>query len=656
MLNGPAFIKIALHDRRSGIAGALLSSIAGLLLAQSSFAQELPSLIVEANSSNNQINVLTFDAATASGTATQFNTTTANQNTEIRALGFRAGGIDLVVADRIGKIEIFRNISEPPVTVCDANDATPDDCPSTPDGIANAADFMVVVDSAPSVSMPARIWSLGICDFSICPGGFNVAQIVDDNVCIGNEDGSGVCSGARARLLAETELVRGAFSFNDSADTGVIGDVLILVEDPAALLILSSCALITGTGACPAAQPRVVISTSEFGGTTPTGITWIQGTPFVLIANADGVIQRFRFDNAGAVVIPTAFDDDAGKGTLKIKSGTDSDGNVIAVLNRLNHGDSFLYQVGFGPSGPFAIGGQAVAVITRGIESPNGLALANVGGIDDTSDCELSPDGCAPAGILQHFFPTGTGNLGFLIESVTHVLSDPRLPDCNTDLAASNFDPILPSDVIIPSFLCGLTDLYFITANLENPVPDGVVLTDAFESLLEGPVLDCYPGGAGAPLLEQQLVQFWAPFGTETDIVESPFGIETTVGCINPSRGGSNSLSLFVVGLSYVEGTDMVAQAADKLGSLQATVTDSACNSGMLCKKARNAIKNAIRKWGKGNVTKTLNALADLRSIVVGNSQLFNGSTGENFAGNITARIDNFVFTYNSKIEPYGLP
>jgi hypothetical protein len=221
---------------RLGVAG--LSLFAGLFFAQSGFAQESPpSLIFQANFSNARINQLTFDPASGGGTATQFNTTTANQNSQIRALGFRAGGLDLVVADGNGTIDIFVNLREPApgeplVNICDAKDATPDDCPLAPEGIMTTAEFMAAVDSTPG-DAPERIWSFPVCDFSVCESGFAEGQVVDDDVCIGDDSG-GACLGEQARLLAETELVRGAFSF--SGGTASSGDVLILVQDPAALL------------------------------------------------------------------------------------------------------------------------------------------------------------------------------------------------------------------------------------------------------------------------------------------------------------------------------------------------------------------------------------------------------------------------------------
>lgn len=655
---------------RLGVAGILL--FAGLFLAQSGFAQDpppLPSLIYEANSSNNRINKLTFDPNGGGGASEWFNTETAPDNATIQALGFRPGGFDLVAADRRGELEVYRNLSEPPITICDAS-VTPNDCPARPDGITTAADFMAVVDSAPDPDQPSRVWSFPVCDYSTCPSGFDTGQIVDDDVCIGTEDQFGVCDGPRARVLSETELVRGAFNFDDDdpnndddpenanglPDAASSGDVLILVEDPAALLVLPNCMM---TGACQDVQPKVVIPTSIFGGVAPTGMTWIQSTPYVLIASADGVIQRWIFDDKGVARISPDFDGDAGSGSLKIKSGTDENGDVIAVLNRRNHGDSFLYQVAVtAGTAPIAINGVnglgPVATISD-LQFPNGLALANAAGIDDTSACE---SGCAPAGILNHLFPAGTGDLGFLIESVTHVLSDPR-GDCDLDnpdhnIAANEFDLALPTDVIIPNFLCGQTDLYFITATLENPVPDGVVVTTAFESLLENPPLAvCYDGSGGPPPLEHQLVQVWAPFGAESDIVESPTAIENTIGCTNPSRSGGKSLSLIVVGLSYAPNTIMVDVATEKLQGLKATVTASACNRGKPCKQAAGAIKSAIRNWTKGEVTKTLKALNKLEEIVDFNSGLFNGNTNENFAGNILARIQNFRFTNDTKIAPY---
>ena len=474
MLRLSAVTSASGNEGKSGFSVAMLAVIASLFLVQASFAQVLPSIIVEANSSNNHINILTFDVLNGTGTADQFNVNTANQNSTIQALGFRAGGFDLVAADRIGKIEIYPNFSEPPVTVCDANDATPGDCPSRPDGIATASDFMAVVDSSPGGSQTARIWSFEVCDFITCPSGFGPGVIIADDVCIGTEV-SGVCDSARARLLAETELVRGSFTFDGGAGTGASGDVLILAEDPAALLILPGCAM---TGTCAVPQPKVVIPTADFGGVTPTGMTWLNGTPYVLVATNDGVIQTWRLDISGVVRIndEDPFDDGLGNGSLKIKNGTGPDGSAIAVLTRRNHGDAFLYQISLASGEPVADGGEPAAVITSGVESPNGLALVNAGAIDDTSGCDVTQGGCAPAGILQHEFPAGTGNLGFLIESVTHILSDPR-PECTTPpfnappLAANEFDPSLPSDVIIPGFLCAQNDAYFIVANLQFSHP-----------------------------------------------------------------------------------------------------------------------------------------------------------------------------------------
>jgi sugar lactone lactonase YvrE len=458
--------------------------------------------------------------------------------------------------------------------------------PAQPDGLSVDASGNLFVVSASCGLDSAALWVLPVN----AAGGYGAPLLIDRHF-----------GGAVTLKLAETVVA------NTATRLWNAGDLLVLVGDTldARVMVYSHAAIngvLTSNPSQPLSGPTSTpIPWNEFAANIaiPTGMDVLPAdathAASLLITTIDGRILRF---DTGSASFIAPFASGLGYGLQRIKVGSFADTPYTFVAQAQGNGGQILE---FGAP-PTSGANRPIAVLSKGVDSPDGLAVT-ASGSGPASSC-VAPKTCDfLGGVLTHQI-SGPGAVnvgGQVLEQSCVVPADPRVTvngsnwSCNglQTLDVANYCPGFPH-TIIPGSMCGHAGpsgagfaIIKATADGVDPVDnDSFVKTQSsLNAILPGPLNLLCTQTAG-PLLA------WAPrsdlLGIEGTIVEdalSPFFVEMTGFC---DDGGANlrGLSMYGLGLALNNTQNALPGGVttyidNKFTNVQSTVTAANINGGV---------------------------------------------------------------------------
>jgi hypothetical protein len=483
--------------------------------------------------------------------------------------------------------------------------------PSNPVGLAVDAggNLFAISPSNPFDAEPG-LWVL---PFNKTTGVYGAPVLIDHSF-----------AGARTLALAEV-LVAGApaTAVGTASPAWNAGDVLVLVGDTFdSRVIAYSQTAIKGVLAKPTVPltgpTSTVITSKQFLGliAAPFGMdVWpadaTHGTS-LLFTTIDGRIVRF---DSRSSAFTANFASGLGLGLQKIKVGTFA-GTPYAFVAQLGSSGQIL-QFGAPPASG---ANKPLAVLSKGVNAPIGLALSNSGSTS-ASSC-VAPNSCSPLGpnVSTQFSGPGAANIppgATILEQSCTVPADPRVavaggtwsclgptinvcgptptPGCVPQtLDVANYCPGFPS-TILPASMCGHSGasgsafgVIKSTASLIDQHANDLYIQTSVDATqaLPGPYdLPCQSGtGQYGPLLA------FAPRSDlptiEGSIVEDqsvPFFIDFT-GLCDRSGGNTHVESMFAYGLGLNTAASGLGSGANgglygfvntKFDNLSATISNS---------------------------------------------------------------------------------
>lgn len=513
---------------RALLAVTLLVGVAGVR------AQNIT--VTAANASNDSIYNVFFNN-TGGGSTTVLNTDQGSLHS-LTSLAFLSNpgtfALDLLAADNAGGLIVrypgdFRPTPTTGSVVFAAGGAVQG--PSNPDGFSvDAAGDLFVVNSKSGTTSNPQLWVLP----GDGAGNFGNPVQLDANY-------------ASTEVLVDTLIVPTTITLPGLPQLNP-GDLLVLTSNPSFVLLYPGTA---GHGPLSATHPPTppIIWITLPVGTVPGGLAFWPPDNTLLVTNSRGTINQY----AGPTANPIPFANGLGNGQFKIKTGIQS-GVPYAYVANNNGGDILQF------SGPQINGqNQLRAVVTAGVQHPQGLAVTNVNYASFTN-CEVN-NTCDLLGgaVITHHVPKNITNNN-IIEDICFVPVDPRLAagGCNTPLPVSQVCPGFSNTnpgIVIPASLCGSSGqsgqgfaLIKTLVNAPAQLFDGsLVFNDSnLTSVLQGPNTSstpCVPGTIPVATLA------WAPLAGEGIVIESNNLVEVTSGC-DGGTSGTRKLSLFGVGLA----------------------------------------------------------------------------------------------------------
>lgn len=611
-----------------------IMALALVLAGANASAQALR--IVAANASNSAVYEVNF--AGGGGSITPLNND-QSVHVSFRSLVFVAneltGKVDLLVADTSrGEIVRYADASGAASSIWRSSSGSG---PANPDGLSiDAGGNLYVVSSAPGSPKPAELWVLPR-DSAVPKGsGFLAPRLVDNSF-----------GGVSVQTLEETVFAR------TSSAAAAAGDLLVLSGDPATVFVYSAAGLksvIDGAGAI--SPNRVLISSTQFpAGVSPGGMDFWPIDNSLLVTTAAGTVLRYSFTTNDASRAPD-FTTQLGNGKFKIRTGLEAAVPYAFVAN--NNGGNILK---FGAPPPQGGSNPPLAIVTSGVQRPQGIAASNLAATD-ASTCLESAGGCDILGnVIKHDVRGVQSLSGYVIEEPCVVQVDPRIAQYGTctghTLAVSQVCAGY-GDTVIPDYMCGGSGPSGSGFALIKSVSDtldstkGVlILNEAFtENVLNGSSADC-----------PQEVLGWAPTVEEGSIVEGNAMLELTGGC-GSSIASSRGLSLWGLGLILNEAalpgkniTDKrINFALTKYNSLDSTILAASIASPF--KTALVACLSTSRGFfQKKKYTNAAGQLLTCDSLVANNEASFSSTlSNPNPSGDVRGRLANLYLTINTRI------
>jgi len=233
-------------------------------------------------------------------------------------------------------------------------------------------------------------------------------------------------------------------------------------------------------------------------------------------------------------------------------------------------------------------------------------------------------------------------------------------------------------EAIVPGYLCTHPDNpKFLVMKTDSPVqiPSGVVAITNDTTELLNPAYDCNaPIPSGENPLEQDVVVF--QYDDKDLMLETGFRpgldpldgsvIESTNGCINPSRGSGGKGSYIFVGLSIHQGTalsshqrlvDLVKYKLELLAlAVDRASDDGAINQGD-ASKLNGSVSAARGDIDNGNFGEALVHIRNFEKFMQAAvfSTTPDGEGGfRNWNGELLMRRDNIDFTLSVKVSPFA--
>ena len=584
-----------------------------LLAMSNGYAQSLH--IVAANASNDLVYTVTFSGT--GGSVTPLNTDQSSRKS-IRSLVHIAntatGQIDLLITDTLGgQVLRYANSSGNAVPLTPGPSCPPSSgTPSAPDGISLDSDGnLFVVSSASGASTAAQLWVFPRDSTVPLGSGFCGPRLVDSSF-----------AGTAVQLLEETTVAQ-------SASTVVgAGDLLVLSSTPAALFVYSAASIrsFLAGSVTTIAPPTMLIGSSPSAmasfpvGSQPAGVAFWPLDGSLLITTGDGRILRYAPGIASATLAQMPdFAFGLGNGKFKIKTGRENSAALAIVANN-NGGDILKF------GNPPATGQNLpLAIVTRSVERPQGLAVTNMAA-GDSNQCLESSGGCdLLGGILKHQVRNISALPGFIIENVCVVQKDPRLQQYGTCTGHS-----LPAaqvcagfgTAVIPDFLCGGSGesgggfaLISTTTNQLN-YAGSLVVSDGFpQNVLNSSFNQPCPA----------TVLAWLPQPGEGSIVEGNVLQEFTGAC-DDARSTTRTASLWGVGLEFNAGafpTGVAGYATVKYNSLSSTITASSFNDSVFMTAVSTCVSDSRALFDKNKLVKAAAQLKTCDQLVAANPGKF---------------------------------
>jgi sugar lactone lactonase YvrE len=561
------------HTLRRGGACRLLA-ITALLATASAHAQNIN--VTAANASNDAIYSVNFSGG--SGTITVLNTDQGSLH-NVTSLVFLPNAfansqsfqLDLLAADNSGGLIVrypgdFHTGDPTTGTVVFSAGGQG---PANPDGLSvdAAGDLFVVNSKSGSTSNP-QLWVF-LADGA---GGFQPPPA--SPVLIDNNYGSTEI--LEDTLVAATTVATTVVPPGGGAPVVINpGDLLVLTSSPGAVLLYPG-----GKGPNNGGLSPITLITLPTG-TIPGGLAFWPPDNTLLITSTRGTIYQYNLTMPNS---PTMFTQGLGNGQFKIKTGIQSGASFAYVAN--NNGGNILQ---------FAGPNNLIAVVTSGVQHPQGLAVTNLN-YAAVSTCESQTCDVLGGSVLTHNVPLK--NLpkplqGNVLENVCVVPTDPRLAppnvSCTTDLQVSTVCAGFSDTISVPAFLCGSSGptgkgfalvKTLVPPQPKNPFPynGALIFNDSnLPKVLPGagdPV--CNPPGELTPPSPLGTLA-WAPLSSAEGIVVETSGgttplLEVTSGC-DGGTSHQTGFSLFGVGLA-LNTPDLVGFTSGKYNTLDSTVTD----------------------------------------------------------------------------------
>jgi hypothetical protein len=608
--------------------------IAGLSASMHAEAQTLR--VTAANASNSSTYDVTF--AGSGGFITPLNTD-QNLHVSLRSLVFipntATGKIDLLVADTSrGEIVRYADAKGRSTRVWIASSGGP----ANPDGLSvDGEGNLFVVTSAPSNRKPAQLWVFP-SDKSLPSGaGFLAPRLIDESF-----------GGRTVKGLEESLIARA------SSGASGAGDLLLLASEPSLLLVYPAAGVqgvINGGG--PISPVRTLLSGAQFpSGVAPGGMDFWPVDNSLLITTANGTVLRYSFTANSATRGPD-FAIGLGNGKFKVKTGREAGIPLAFVAN--NNGGQILK---FGAPSANGGGNSPLAIVTSGVQRPQGLAASN---LDSTSaaNCLESAGGCdVLGGVIRHSVSGLPSVTGYLIEDTCVVEIDPRIAEFGS--CTGHNLPVAQvcagyGTTVIPDYMCGASGnsgagfaLVKSTSNSLSAAKGALIENSGYaENVLIGPNNPPCP----------QTVLGWAPTADEGTIVEGNLMVEMTSGC-GSSHSFSRGLSVWGVGLELDEGALPGTNPADARVRFAIAKYDALSNTIALASieaafrtTLTTCLDESRRIFDRAKYPQAAGQLLTCDALVAANESAFTGtSLNPNPSGEVRGRLANLYLQINTRI------
>ena len=579
--------------------------------------------VVTANSSNNQLSLIDFDAS-PNVIALNFD---ANERKSLQAIAIRddlASGVHLIVADAQASEICW--YADPVVDPQSAGrcrligSPTLSPGPQLPGALAlNATGdlFALTSGSGSAASKTAEIWAYphvpGCVGSSCRPGDYL------DPIRLSGPMTINITPGAASATLVPLELLEEARVFT-SASSRVIeqGDLLVLAGRPAALVRLA------GVGAAPFTtmpQAEVLIYPAEAAGVDPLrkfpagaepgGFDFAPGNR-LLVTNSNGTVLAYNL--AGERLADFA----AGLGNGKFKIDVALQGSRYrAFVADRNGGELLRFDIDANGTGGLS------GSVAQGVQFPVAVAAtnANVAATPAGLGITSSPT----QGVLKSTFRQ-VQVPGFTSGTV-YLVGDPRDHSGGNGgtFWLSDVDAMLP-DIEIAEYFRGLPvgDEEAFVVIVQSTSAD---FTGALEVVLDpAPVLGWDPpctrtdAGGGYIRIDERLRVLWGTLTSlgEAPILEGPTLINQTIGC-GSGRGIVREASIFAAGRDARPPAEQTSTVLTRLGELLAGA-DAAAIPRAVLRTLTQRHAAAVRDLSRQNYVSTrdnLLALAQTAATVV---------------------------------------
>jgi hypothetical protein len=606
-----------------------------LLAGTTAHAQSLR--VTAANASNGQVYDVTF--AGSGGYTTVLNTD-QNLYTSLRSLVFipnaQAGTIDLLVADTL-KGEVIRYTGSAGVgTVIWSTSQGPG--PQYPDGLSVDPDGdLFVISNGSGTSKPQQLWVLPHDPSLPLGAGFLAPRLIDASF-----------NGIPVQSLDDTLIAR------TSSPAANAGDLLVLASSPDTVFVYSA-ASVQGVlaGGPPISPSAQLLTASQFpAGADLGGMDFWPPDGSLLITTSGGTILRYAFAGGSATRLPD-FSNGLGNGKFKVKAGIENGVAYAFVAN--NNGGQILE---FGAPPPAGGPNPPLAVVTSGVEHPQGLAVTSLEAAA-ASSCQQNAGGCDLLGkVLKHAIEDAPTLAGFLIEDICVVPVDPRIAQYGTCTGHTlQVGQVCAGygTTVIPDYLCGGSGstgsgfaLVKTLTNSDSQLNGAFVANDADSSTV-------LPGANNPPC--PQTVLAWAPLPGEGSVAEGNNFVEMTGTC-GTSGAGTRQLSLWglglVVNMSALPGSNTRSKwinfASSKYGTLNATISAASIDPAFEA-TLQSCINTSQTDFGRNKFASAASQLLTCDSLVAGSpGSFFATSANPNPSGDIRGRLANLYMTINTRL------
>ena len=584
------------YVRHSGLAALALVSL--LASAVSGLAQTQEQVF--ATSVDNQI--VSVDFAPPSTTVV-----VESSGSSFRGMNVR-DDLYIIVADhnQNGSVEIFDGASGAGATVADI---------TFPSSVAldSSGNLFVVSGTGGGADSLWRIKRDNACDgdpIACANGGYHDAERIVDQVTFG---------GASATLLADVRSV--SFDAQEPFDANGaslgIGDVVVVVSDPPALLRYADAASCSGASCAP----DVFVDSSELGTWTPTGVAFADDGS-ALVSTEQGAILRFDYDDVSGSMVPTVFASVSGKAN-KIAVGL-QDGESRAFVT-VNDGTVRRFSLATGASD--AAGGlQGPVGVGLATSSSAPTPVGDIVSVQPASAVEVTYEAIEAAGLT-------TAQL-FLVP-------DPAPNDPSREFLLADVlpgVPGIPAGLTVPAHMRGLPDQNgvptFLVAAMDSTadfVPT-IELHGHEEELGLALGISCFDGSGGPSATQPRT--FYAPDTDDDPIAEGDVFTDVSVGC-GSHVGRGWKFSFYVAGWDTRALEDIVAA---KLTVLDGVVSD---NASAFSRRTLRNLQKSLASAGRNYPRNSSKAVGAMDAFIAG---VESAQLDDDLRGELVARAESAAY------------